>query len=125
MSNTAHVDTSDMLSAEYDLLQPSCRQLKAVAEEKTNGPPDEELQQQFCELSEDLEELQTEMVRLRAEAEGIACVNPRVVRQAAGDSCDARILSSCMLKTNVDVLQKTEDLKPWDLCLLSTLGLPA
>lgn len=84
MSDSVHVDLSDMLIAEYGLLQPSCRQLKAIAEEKTNGPPNEELQQQFCELSQDLEELQTEMVRLRAEAEGIACVNPRVVRQAAG-----------------------------------------
>ena len=56
-----------------------CRRLKAEAEEKTNGQPDEELQQAFCALSGKLEELQTEIVRLRAEAEGIACANPRVV----------------------------------------------
>lgn len=61
-----------------------CRQLLAIAEEKTNGPPDEELQAQFCKLSHDLEELQTDMVRLRAEAEGIACANPRVVSAVAG-----------------------------------------
>lgn len=60
-----------------------CRQLLAIAEEKTNGQPDEKLQQQFCELSQDMEELQTDMVRLRAEAEGIACANPRVVSTVA------------------------------------------
>ena len=57
-----------------------CRQLKAEAEEKTNGVPDEELQAAFCALSANLEKLQTDVVRLRAEAEGIACANPRVVR---------------------------------------------
>ncbi|KAL3130540.1 hypothetical protein ABBQ38_008351 [Trebouxia sp. C0009 RCD-2024] len=57
------------------------KRLKAEAEEKTNGQPDEELQQAFCALSGKLEELQTEMVRLRAEAEGIACANPRVLQE--------------------------------------------
>ena len=76
-----------------------CRQLKAVAEEKTNGPPDAELQQQFCELSQDLEVLQTEMVRLRAEAEGIACANPRVVRAVAGAELHGlRCLLHCVSK---------------------------
>ena len=79
-----------------------CRQLLAIAEEKTNGPPDEELQQQFCELSQDLEELQTNMVRLRAEAEGIACANPRVVSTVAGADlhclqclCRVKLKGSC------------------------------
>lgn len=72
-----------------------CRRLKAEAEEKTNGQPDEELQQAFCALSGKLEELQTEMVRLRAEAEGIACANPRVVGASSGTERQG----TCMLFT--------------------------
>ena len=60
-----------------------CRDLKAAAEAKTNGPPDHELQQQFCALPQDLNVLQAEMIKLRAEAEGIACANPRVVRDSS------------------------------------------
>lgn len=60
-----------------------CRELKAAAEAKTNGAPDAELQALFCDLSADVDVLQADIIRLQAEAEGIACANPRVVREAA------------------------------------------
>ena len=50
---------------------------------KTNGQPSPELQKQFCEVPNELEELRDELIRLRAEAEGIACANPRVVQAHA------------------------------------------
>jgi len=55
------------------------RALLAAAKEKTNGPPDQTLQDEFETLSNNVDELQQDTLRLRAEAEGIACANPRVV----------------------------------------------
>ena len=55
------------------------RELIAKAEEKTGGRPDGELQEKLSALPDDEEELQQEMLKLRAEADGIACANPRVV----------------------------------------------
>ena len=55
------------------------RELIQKAEEKTGGRPDGELQEKLSALPDDEEELQQEMLKLRAEADGIACANPRVV----------------------------------------------
>ena len=56
-----------------------CRELVQKAEEKTGGRPDGELQEKFSQLPNEEEELQEEMLKLRAEADGIACNNPGVV----------------------------------------------
>lgn len=57
-----------------------CRELLATAKEATGGSgPDDDLQQQFNDLTEDVDELKQQVIQLRAEAEGISCANPRVV----------------------------------------------
>ena len=73
------------------------RELIKAAEEKTNGRPDNELQDKFSELPDDEEELHQEMLRLRAEADGIACSNPHVVSRLK-----SRIV--CQVQFNPDVL---------------------
>lgn len=57
------------------------KELIQKAEEKTGGRPDGELQEKLSALPDDEEELQQEMLKLRAEADGIACANPRVLQE--------------------------------------------
>ena len=55
------------------------RDLLNKAKEKTGGVPDDEKQQQFNGIADDVEVLQEQLQQLLGEAEGIACANPRVV----------------------------------------------
>lgn len=64
-----------------------CRQLLAAAKAVTCGNPDARLQEEFTALTEDVDELKQDAFRLRAEAEGIACANPRVVGSLAAQKC--------------------------------------
>lgn len=64
-----------------------CRQLLAAAKAVTGGNPDAQLQEEFLALTEDVDQLKQDAIRLRAEAEGIACTNPRVVGSLAAQQC--------------------------------------
>ncbi|KAA6420293.1 MAG: structural maintenance of chromosomes 5 [Trebouxia sp. A1-2] len=57
------------------------KQLLAAAKAVTGGNPDAQLQEEFLALTEDVDQLKQDAIRLRAEAEGIACTNPRVLQQ--------------------------------------------
>ncbi|DBA90541.1 TPA: Structural maintenance of chromosomes protein 5 [Trebouxia sp. C0004] len=57
------------------------KQLLAAAKAVTGGNPDARLQEEFTALTEDVDELRQDAFQLRAEAEGIACANPRVLQE--------------------------------------------
>ncbi len=61
-------------------------------------------------LSEDIDELKQDVIRLRAEAEGIACANPRVVGSLAAQQCP--FLSAKRFKARHDCIL----LPAWAVC---------
>ena len=61
-------------------------------------------------LSEDIDELKQDAIRLHAEAEGIACANPRVVGSLAAQQCP--FLSAKRFKARHDCIL----LPAWAVC---------